>query len=99
MNGRPLLTGGPLGHLAASAGRPYQHPTMSPCSAVWGVGSQGLSLCEPHAWRSDCAFRELAKLDVAPERDQQLPGQRHDPDFSQPLTASPEARLVIVDVY
>jgi len=24
MNGRPILTGGPLGHLAASAGRPKQ---------------------------------------------------------------------------
>lgn len=34
MNGRPLLTGGPLGHLAASAGRPNRSSAMSLPSPV-----------------------------------------------------------------
>jgi len=40
------------------------------------------------------AGRKLAELHPPPLRDQELAGQRHDPDLAQPLAPAPEARLI-----
>ena len=37
-----------------------------------------------------CSFRRLAGLQVLPQRHQQLPGQRHDPDLALPRVARSE---------
>lgn len=52
------------------------------------------ALHEPNAECPDRALRELTELDEAPQRDQQLARQRHDPDLPHPLAAAAEARPV-----
>ncbi len=58
------------------------------------VGEASGTLREPNSLGQNSTFRNDPELDEAPQRDQQLPRQCHDPDLAQPFAAASETRPV-----
>ena len=90
--GRPNLTGG----VVSDTRRRNEPPAPEPSPMISIPRSHSIEQSLPNAQigLQEGAFGDRTRFDVAPQRNQQFPRERHDPDLPYPLASRTEAALV-----